>query len=372
MPDEDFRAGIVPAAETDPPDFVARISQPPLFRALFSLGVPGPPGPAGPPGPPGADGADSTIPGPAGPPGADGAPGSTGPAGSPGSTGPAGADGLPKDIADEGTLLTRRNTLNFTGAGVAATDDGTRINVTIAGSSGGGAVSMTVAAFDTETTNGTANPSNRNVVYLRDGLYQCVWSGSAWEYYHGGFRLTRPLLSQFAWVNQGAATGTQRSGIVITAPANGSGIQLRILKKAAPAAPYSVVTAFLPGVFGNSANECGVLWRQSSDGKLVMLRWVTDSNAVNLSKFANENTFSADYATNMGKYEYEMFRPLVWVKLEDDGTNRKVHFSPDGQNWVQVHAIGRTDYMTANEVGLYVRADLGSGQPCSINLLNWA
>lgn len=63
-----------------------------------SAGIPGPPGPSG------ADGAD----------GADGAPGLPG---------TPGADGLPHDVADEGTVLPRRGVLTFAGAGVIATDD---------------------------------------------------------------------------------------------------------------------------------------------------------------------------------------------------------------------------------------------------------
>lgn len=63
--------------------------------------------------------------------------GPVGPAGPAGSPGVPGADGTPRDIADEGTTLARRTVLNFVGAGVTASDDGTKIVVTIPGGGSG-------------------------------------------------------------------------------------------------------------------------------------------------------------------------------------------------------------------------------------------
>ena len=164
--------------------------------------IPGPPGPQGDPGPPGATGpagpqgpagAASTVPGP---PGATGPQGPAGPAGAastvpgpPGSTGAAGADGLPKDIADEGSILTRRNTLNFIGSGVSAADDAAnnRINVTIAGGGGASATAMTAAAFNTATSNGTANPGGYTLVVISDEDTLAQWTGTKWRYDTGPF-----------------------------------------------------------------------------------------------------------------------------------------------------------------------------------------
>lgn len=56
-------------------------------------------------------------------------------------TGPAGADGADaalSTIEDEGSSLTQRSTMNFTGAGVTATDSGGKTVVNIPGGSGGG------------------------------------------------------------------------------------------------------------------------------------------------------------------------------------------------------------------------------------------
>ena len=57
-------------------------------------------------------------------------------------------------IQDEGTNLTQRTTLNFVGAGVSATDNGSETVVTIAGGGGGAIVDITYTDFYTDITNG--------------------------------------------------------------------------------------------------------------------------------------------------------------------------------------------------------------------------
>jgi hypothetical protein len=42
---------------------------------------------------------------------------------------------------------------------------------------------------------------------------------------------------------------------------------------------------------------------------------------------------------------------MLWLRLEDDGTNRKAHYSIDGQVFRLLHSVGRTDYLTADEIG---------------------
>lgn len=109
-------------------------------------GAPGAPGATGPPGPQGIQGVAGPAgpEGPAGPTGATGPQGPTGPQGIQGVAGPAGADGAIAQIQDEGANLPVQPRLNFTGAGVTASDDAAngRTNVAIPG--GGGFVGAAV------------------------------------------------------------------------------------------------------------------------------------------------------------------------------------------------------------------------------------
>lgn len=104
----------------------------------------GPPGPQGPIGPQGPPGESTGIPGPPGPQGPQGPQGiqgiqgNTGPqgaTGSTGATGPQGPQGNPSITQNQGTVITSRAAINFTGTGVVASDDSVnnRTNVTIAG-----------------------------------------------------------------------------------------------------------------------------------------------------------------------------------------------------------------------------------------------
>jgi hypothetical protein len=48
--------------------------------------------------------------------------------------------------------------------------------------------------------------------------------------------------------------------------------------------------------------------------------------------------------------------PLIWLRIADNGTNRIVSFSVDGVLWTALHTVGRTDFITPNQVGFYVNA----------------
>lgn len=121
------------------------------------VAIAGPPGPPGPTGPQGIPGTPGGPPGPAGPPGADstvpGPPGATGPAGPAGATGATGPPGF-GTVQDEGVALTQRSIVNFTGAGVTATDDAanSRTVVTIAGSTAGHVIAEEGSALTARPT----------------------------------------------------------------------------------------------------------------------------------------------------------------------------------------------------------------------------
>lgn len=199
-------------------------------------------------------------------------------------------------------------------------------------------------------------------------------NGSAWTPYGPIFPLTPPVDGDFAWVNQGSATvTTANGGIHLSDPANVGG-GFRIRKKAAPATPYSIVVCMLPLIatmaVGGNNPEVGMCWRQSTDGKLVVVRFANDVEVINLfvDKFTNPTTFSARY-TSM-KANHFLAAGALWLKLEDDGTNRKVHYGVDGVNWQQLHSVSRTDFLTADEVGFYASAG-NATYKAGVTLLSW-
>lgn len=180
---------------------------------------------------------------------------------------------------------------------------------------------------------------------------------------------TEPVLGDFTWENQGGATATaERDAVTLYDPAASSSVSLKILKKAAPTAPYTITVAFLVNAIAETAFQCGVGWRQSSDGKLVVLKFRLDGGHgyVRVSKHASPTGSATDYVN------LNISQPSpIFMQITDNSTNRICKVSFDGYNWIQIHSVGRTDYMTGDEVLVYVNA-LSTSYPMYATWLSWA
>lgn len=231
-------------------------------------------------------------------------------------------------------------------------------------SAGGGGDSTHTAAYGSRPAAG--NPGD--LFLPADGMTVERDTGSAWVPWGPVFPLTAPVDGDFAWVNQGGASvDTTRGGIYLLAPA-GAGVNLRIRKKSAPATPYTITAAFLAEGLMLNNPWFGLLFRQSSDGKIAgfgIQRNTSNTDNLYSVKYADATTFSALY-TGVG-YKTSC---LYFFRIADDGTNRICSFSCDGQHWQTFHTIGRTDFLTADEVGFWVNAEQGTW-PVGVTLLSW-
>ena len=184
-----------------------------------------------------------------------------------------------------------------------------------------------------------------------DSAYDLIRSdGSSWSHFKKGFLMTPPLTTGWSWVNQGSAVLTTSGGYTnIEAPASGTD-QVRIRTRTAPSTPYTVTCHFTvtwPGVnFGGG----GVGWRQSSDGKLVLLKLGTISGQQFIVRKADAAAPVTSYATYVATSWYPAD---IWVKFTDNGTNRIVSVSADGAIYTQIHSVGRTDYLTADQIMMF-------------------
>jgi hypothetical protein len=206
-----------------------------------------------------------------------------------------------------------------------------------------------------------------DMFFPTDGIYTYVHDGDEWKTWAFGFPMTPPVLTDFTWDNQGTGTANDNNGaIFLSAPAL-AGNNCRVLYKSAPSTPYTLTAAFIPVII-NSQNyqKCGVGWRQSSDGKMVIAQYERDSSW--LRKHDNATSESSNYQ-QVNHHEYGFGGP-TWVKLEDDGTNRKVYWGLDGTNWVLWHSHDRTNHMTANQLCFMASADNENWGSAMI-LLHW-
>lgn len=168
------------------------------------------------------------------------------------------------------------------------------------------------------------------------------------------------------WVNQGGATvDTSKGGAYLLAPA-AAGNNLRLLLKTAPATPYTVTVCLMPQLYRADFAFFGLCFRQSSDGKLHTLQCGHNSGFVlESNKWSAPTTPVANYVSVAFNYP-----ALVWMRIADNGTNRITSWSSDGQHFHQLHSVGRTDYLTPDQVGIFVMSNNAS-YPAGVTVLSW-
>lgn len=233
----------------------------------------------------------------------------------------------------------------------------------------------TVEAFDQlrqdicqTGTDATKSGEKAGQLHLpNDAIYESRYNGSAWDRWGPVWKCTEPALGDFSWVNQGSATAdTSHGGIIICAPAH-SGDDLKILEQSAPSTPYTIdAKFFVSGCLANYFNA-GLVFRQSSDGKLATFGVGFSTNLRMCSvKWSNATTWTADYAA------YTIYNPftLFHFTLADNGTNRICSMSGNGYSPVTYHSVSRTDYLTADQVGFFADS-ANAAYPCYIHLIHW-
>lgn len=195
------------------------------------------------------------------------------------------------------------------------------------------------------------------ILFPSDGFALLRDTGSALAPWGPLFPLTLPDETGYSWVNQGSTTKTvTQGGIALVSGNTGGALRLRV--KTAPGTPYTYTVGMLGIGVGDQTDEYGACWRESSSGKIVVAGVSSHvpaaTGTLNVYKWTNETTFSASYSTAV--YPKDVGGPLRFIRLADNGTNRIISLSADGQTWVAIHTAGRTDFMTANQVGFFIRS----------------
>jgi len=169
-----------------------------------------------------------------------------------------------------------------------------------------------------------------------------------------GLGYTAPVAGDFTWVNQGSASiDSSGDGLLLTCPATAA-LNFRLQTITAPATPYTITAALqLMPMTVNYHYPC-LGWRQSSDGKIIVFGVQTNTaatdgpNLLSLNKYTSATgAYSATYVSMPSRIAAGV--PL-WLRIADDGTNRKCSVSFNGVRWQQIHSVGRTDYLTATHV----------------------
>jgi hypothetical protein len=239
-----------------------------------------------------------------------------------------------------------------------------------AGGGGGGSGNVISA---TAVGSEPVSPASGDTDLYTNSFGAARYSGSVWQPWGPLFPLTDPrVTAPTTWVNQGTASvSSSHGGIVLSAPAAG-GVNWRLQVGTAPATPYTITGIFLADPLLVNNHQFGLCFRQSSSGLQHCLSLQANSGVVagtwSLSsiKYTTATAFSAVYGTQVPYAN----SPLVFLRIADDGTSRICSYSGNGQDWLVFTTIGRTDFLTADQVGFGVDVEHAT-YGMVVTLLSW-
>ena len=187
-----------------------------------------------------------------------------------------------------------------------------------------------------------------------DSPYLSRYNGSAWEVF--GPLTTRTVnTSGFAQVNGG--TLTTKGAVYLESPA-GTADEIRAYTKAYTA-PATLIAELDVNFYYSDFAHAGVCFRDSSSGKLACHGILQTTGVAKLigQKFSGPSSgYNSDYGSFAAINSYMRYNAqMKWMKLVDDNTNRIWSVSPNGRDWVVLHTVGRTDYLTPNEMGIFTK-----------------
>jgi hypothetical protein len=132
----------------------------------------------------------------------------------------------------------------------------------------------------------------------------------------------------------------------------------RIAHRSAPGTPYRVTAKIrtLHGFGSSGTSFAAMAFRESGSGRLVAFGLYFNSSTglmrMAVLKYDSPTSFNSSYADNPIPSMSEL-----WLRLEDDGTNRICSYSTNGINFAIAHTVSRTDFLTADQVGITVESN---------------
>lgn len=210
-----------------------------------------------------------------------------------------------------------------------------------------------------------------------DGYAQYRDNGTTWDASGPTFPLVEPPTTGWSWVNQGTATvAAEKGGIYLSEPAAQAAAadRIRAYMRPLPPAPCTITAAFqliLWSSTGSFNQNGGLVLRESSSGKLVLVSQLLYSgNGTNnplfyLQNYNSPTSWNANVASGPAPAG-----PLLWIQVSDDGTNRIVRLSGDGQHWPVFSTLARTTFITPDQIGIVLNGNI-SPAGIGVNLVSW-
>lgn len=185
-----------------------------------------------------------------------------------------------------------------------------------------------------------------------------------------------PLLATWTTVNTGSITLSNFPyGVNISGTSSGTSQSISALVTGFSSGQTATAHLITAAEFWDTgaSYEYGILVRQSSDGKLVTCsaryECVTTTSSINVVKMSSPTAVSASYSSSTAN---RAVLHDLWFRVVDTGVNRVFYVSKDPNCFGQaIQSVGRTDFLTADQVGFYVNFKSGSGFDTSCSLVSW-
>jgi len=180
-------------------------------------------------------------------------------------------------------------------------------------------------------------------------------TGAAWGVWGSLMKMTPVIDANYSWVNQGSSSiATNGSTVFLTGAPGAGSSSLRQRVKTAPGTPYTITVA-MRMVYLMSTNywTAGILVRDSGTSKIVSI--CVNCNPIGTGNFLNVTnwTNSTAFSSNPGNFAIQP-PDLVWLRINDTGTNLIYSYSIDGINWIVAYTASRTVFLaTPNQVGFF-------------------
>jgi hypothetical protein len=210
-----------------------------------------------------------------------------------------------------------------------------------------------------------------------DSPTPAVYDGSAWQ---GAGLLSTftkpPAAGTWTALNSPQALTSYQGSLLYPGTAV-SGDSVRGYYRQAPTAPYTVDVAFTLSTPMVGSWFGGVLWLDSSAGKIttlgVGLPGTTPTAWWQSLKYNSATSYNSyyDFKHNNNKVALGgLYAGVHWARLTDDGTNRRLALSSNGLDWSEILSVVRTDWHTPDRVGFFINSTTTSWAG-SLRLLSW-
>jgi hypothetical protein len=178
---------------------------------------------------------------------------------------------------------------------------------------------------------------------------------------------TPPDVTAWTWTNQGASTIAAQSGAYTLSTPGAGGDEWGILTTTPPTAPYTITAAMSFTAFAQNFAFGAIVLRDSGSGKFLSFGFdFQDLYQLGLIQWNDPTSFAGDYT----RTPLPMAQ-VLWLQIENDGTNLTFRFSTDSLAYVQFDQRPVADWLPSIDgIGIGTDANTGS-YPAILTLLSW-